>query len=441
VHKTRFEFGKAMKDIFTSYFAQVIILLANFVGGVLAARLLLPVGRGELGQVMLYPGLIAALGAFSINDAIIFFTASGRAAAPRVIGSAFGIGAALSLALMAAGFVALSYVDVNASPEVRRITVFYLLFIPLGYASGYVVSACQAHRRFDLWNLLRALMSLTYAAIAVVLWLTDEATVAAFAAAMLLANLAVFVTGAVLLRRLGQFSMKPDVGVMKRMLGYGFRIQIADLLTLANYRVDQIVITLWLPTADFGHYLVAVAVYGSASGLVTLLGSLAFPKVAAAENDAARAETLGRYLRLALALAVSGGLVLVLVAPWLITLIYGKAYLPASGAVQIFGAGIAPAACKYLLAQTFKAVGRPLTIVRAEGIALCANVAGVIILVPTFGILGAALSLALAQTIACAALMIAVRRQLGVTLLALFTPSAGDISFVTRRLREILGSD
>ncbi|HYB54837.1 MAG TPA: hypothetical protein VEK12_01605 [Alphaproteobacteria bacterium] len=27
-----------MKDIFTSYFAQAIVLLANFVGGVLAAR-------------------------------------------------------------------------------------------------------------------------------------------------------------------------------------------------------------------------------------------------------------------------------------------------------------------------------------------------------------------------------------------------------------------
>ena len=96
--------GRAMKDIFTSYIAQAIALIANFVGGVLAARLLLPVGRGELGQAMLWPVLIAGLGGLSVGDAIIFFTASRRAAAPRVMGSALGMGAISSLALIPVGF-------------------------------------------------------------------------------------------------------------------------------------------------------------------------------------------------------------------------------------------------------------------------------------------------------------------------------------------------
>ena len=101
-------------------------------------------------------------------------------------------------------------------------------------------------------------------------------------------------------------------------------------------------ITQWLPAADFGYYLVAVSVYTSACSLITLLGSLVFPKMAAAENDAVRAEVLGRYLRLALTLAVTGGIILLLVAPWLITLVYGRPYLPAAGVLQILAVGIAP---------------------------------------------------------------------------------------------------
>ena len=88
--------------------------------------------------------------------------------------------------------------------------------------------------------------------------------------------------------------------------------------------------------------------------------------MAAAENDAVRAEVLGRYLRLALTLAVTGGIILLLVAPWLITLVYGRPYLPAAGVLQILAVGIAPMTSRFLLVQTFKAVGRPLTIMWAS---------------------------------------------------------------------------
>ena len=428
-----------MKDIFTSYIAQAIGLLANFVGGVLAARLLMPVGRGELGQAVLWPVLIAALGGFSIGDAIIFFTAGRRAAAPRVMGSALGVGAILSLALIAAGFVVLSFVNFGGNPAVRSISQWYLLYIPIGYAAGYVVNACQAHHRFDLWNFLRILVSLAYAAIAVVLWLTNEATVAAFVTASLLANLTVFVTGAILLRRLGMFGVRPDLGLMKRMFGYGARLHVGALLTLSNVRLDQILITQWLPAADFGHYLVGISVYVSACSLVTLLGALVFPKMAAAENDAVRTEVLGRYLRLAVALSVMGGIILIIVAPWLITLVYGRPYLPAAGVLQILAVGIAPTTSGYLLAQAFKAIGRPLTIAWAESISLATCAIALVILVPALGILGAAISVVLAHTAGCVVLAIAVRRQIHAALIPLFTPSASDVSFVIRRVKEVLG--
>ncbi|MGO8868535.1 MAG: oligosaccharide flippase family protein [Alphaproteobacteria bacterium] len=429
---------KAMKDIFTSYFAQAIVLLANFVGGVLAARLLLPVGRGELGQVMLWPTLIAALGSFSINDSIIYFIASQRAEAARVIASALAIGAILSLILVLGGLAALPRLYAGTSPEVRSIADLFLLFIPLSYASGYLVCAFQADRRFALWNFLRVLVSCAYAGFAVAFWLTDKATVLAFAGASLMANLIVCATAAVLLLRRGGFGLRPDVRLMKGMIGYGAPLHLGNVLSLANQRLDQILVTEWLPAAQFGYYLVAISVNLSATGLVTLLGSLLFPKVAAAEDDAARAAEMGRYLRLALALSLGGGLLLLILAPWLIILIYGKAYHPTVEAAQVFAIGIAPTACKSLLGQAFKAVGRPRTIVAAELVALVTVAVGLVLLLRPLGILGAATAFVLAQTSGFAVLAVAVRRQLGVAPLALFTPSASDISFVARRLKDMI---
>ncbi len=429
-----------MKDVFTSYLAQMIGLAANFLGGVLMARLLLPVGRGELGQIMLWPTLIASLGAFAITDAIIYFGASRPQDMRRVIASAFAIGAVLSVVLMAAGAVALGYLNAGERAEVRQTADVYLLIIPLSFASSYVVAAFQADRRFDLWNLLRVLLSSAYALFAVLIWITDDATVSAFAAASLLANLIVYVTGAVLLHRAGEFGVRPRAGLMKEMLGYGFRIHIANLLALANQRLDQILVNRWFPAAEFGYYLIAVTVYGSASGLVTLLGSLVFPKVAAAESTAARAQALGRYLRLAAALSIGGGALLFVLAPWLITAIYGKAYHPAVASVQVFAIGIAPTACKSLLGAAFKAVGKTRTIIASELAALILCAIGLVALIPYFGITGAAAACSLAQTGAFVVLAIAVPRQLDMTLLSLFAPTSADLSRVASLFKDVLGA-
>ena len=226
---------------------------------------------------------------------------------------------------------------------------------------------------------------------------------------------------------------------MKRMIGYGAPLHLGNMLALANQRLDQILVTQWLPAAQFGYYLVAISVYLSATGLVTLLGSLLFPEVAAAEDDAARAAEMGRYLRLALALSLGGGLLLLILAPWLVILIYGKAYHPTVAAAQVFAIGIAPSACKSLLGQAFKAVGRPRTIVAAEFAALVTVAIGLVLLLRPLGILGAATAFVLAQTSGFAVLAVAVRRQLGVAPLALFTPSTSDISFVARRLKDMVG--
>jgi len=426
-----------MKDIFTSYLAQAVGLLANFASGVLVARLLLPMGRGELGQVVLWPTLIASLGGLSIGDAIIYFVAGRRSEAPRVIASAYALGGILSLALMICGYAALPYLMAGLNPEVERTAGLYLLFIPLGYASFYAVCALQGLHRFELWNLLRVLVSCVYTVFAALLWLTDEISVMSFTAAALIANLSVFAVGMYLLRRVGALDLRPRLDLTKELLAYGAKLHVANMLALANQRIDQILVMRWLLSAQFGYYLVAIAINNSAMTLVILLGSLLFPKVAAAESDAARAEAMGPYLRLALVLSLGGGCLLFLLAPTIVTLIYGEAYHPAASAVQVFAIGTAPGACKSLLAQTFKAVGRPRVIILAEFVDLVVTALCLVLLVKPLGIVGAAAAMMLGQAFGFVVLALAVRRELGLALLPLFTPSARDVSTIMRRLRDL----
>jgi O-antigen/teichoic acid export membrane protein len=426
-----------MKDIFTSYVGYIVLTVANLLLGVLTARLLLPVGRGELGQVILWPSLIATLGAFSISDAMVYFIGQRRAEPHHVLGSAFGTAALISLILCGVGFAITPHIFAEMPPEVRLAAYIFVLYIPLSYIGTYIVTMFLGRMRFAQWNLLRALLSISNLLYALAIWWLFGASVLGFTASVLLANLTVTAIGAVMLARAGLFGLRPRFALMSSMLGFGAALHLGDMLSMANQRIDQILITQWLPAHEYGYYLVAMAVWSASSGLVVVLGQLAFPKVAAEMGMDAKMLALGRYMRLAVAVALLGSLALLLLAPWLIALVFGAAFSPAAPVLQILSLGVAPYACRSLLGQAFKALGRPKAIIFAESVALAANAIGLTFLIPRLGIEGAAIIFVAGQTIGCVILAAALRYRLGIGLRPLFMATPADVRFVMARLREM----
>ncbi|MCH7540941.1 MAG: hypothetical protein IH999_11195, partial [Proteobacteria bacterium] len=80
-----------MKDLFVSFIAAGAIQLSNLASGILAARLLGPEGRGELAVIILWPSLIAALGALGITESVIYHTANRSEPPARIFASSMVI--------------------------------------------------------------------------------------------------------------------------------------------------------------------------------------------------------------------------------------------------------------------------------------------------------------------------------------------------------------
>src|ERR1700704_5083986 len=102
--------------------------LANLISSVLAARLLLPEGRGEFQAAWLWPTTIAYLVLFGLNDAVLYFSAN-RSEKPRdVFASGLAIGAVLSLVAAAITyFVAIPWAYQGYRPEVRQLATLMML--------------------------------------------------------------------------------------------------------------------------------------------------------------------------------------------------------------------------------------------------------------------------------------------------------------------------
>jgi O-antigen/teichoic acid export membrane protein len=153
---------------------------------------------------------------------------------------------------------------------------------------------------------------------------------------------------------------------------------------------------------------------------------VAWPRAAAA-SDADRPAVIGQYLRLTLALMLATTAVLYVLAPWLIELLFGRAFGAATPIVRILLLGALPIAVKEFFLLAFKAYDRPLAISKGELLTLAINAGLLVALVPSFGLAGAATAYVAGRWVALGYLAWLMRRDLGLRLTPLVTPTRDDV--------------
>jgi O-antigen/teichoic acid export membrane protein len=424
-----------MKDILVSGVAYVALALTNIATGVLAARILGPDGRGELAAVLLWPQLFAALTAIAVVDAVVYWIANKDVPHGRVLATAAALGLSIGIPTAAVGMALVPYLYADYRPEVREAATIFFVYVPLGALALHAIAVFQGGLRLATWNLLRVLVNGFHLGFILVFLAIGVASVFSFATSLLLANLAILALTIHLIRRAGWLGWRPDFALMKRFVIYIWPIHLGNVLLILNARLDQILISQWQTASSFGFYAVALGLMGAASGFITLLSALAFPKIASQETAAGKIQVLGRYLRLSILVAVLAAAALIALAPWVIELLFAADFLPASPVLRILAVGAIAVACKTILVQGLKAHDRTGPISRAELVALAINGVGLLILLRAFGIAGAAGAFVLSQTGAALYLALATRRALDTPLATLFRPTIADWRLAVAGLR------
>lgn len=414
-----------MKHIITSFAATGAIQLANLASAILAARLLLPEGRGELAAIVLWPGLIAALGGISLNSAAAFFAARERDRTREIFAATTVLSVIVAPAAILVGFAILPLVERGYSDEMGRLARLYLTFVALNMFSLSYLSILQGRLAIGAFNTLRAALPIVNLALILLATTLGGIQVGGFVAASLGANAIVLTLVMAVLVRAGWTGWRAPLALLQSMLRYALSVHAGYLVTVASQRLDQAVIALVLAPADLGLYAVALAAGGVGNLIASTMGLLAFPKVVAAE-PAARSVVLGRYLRATTALAVLAALCLVPLLPWFIELVFGRAFLPSAPAARVFAVGAIPFAFKTILYGGLRAYDRPFLVAKVETSVLVVLAAGLTLLLPRFGILGVAWAVCGSNLASCALLAALAERRFGISPGALLAPTDDD---------------
>jgi O-antigen/teichoic acid export membrane protein len=416
-----------MKDVTVSFVTTCVMQVCNILTGMLAARLLLPDGRGELAAIILWPGLIAELGNLGLHDALLYRAAT-RSASPRDLFAAIlALIGTLSIVLIAIGLVIIPLVFQNHSPEVQTIALFFLCaYLPIYFTSLFTSGMFQGHLQMTSWNLLRALVPSTYLAAILVLWAMEVRGVAEFAIAYIVAQAVAAGAGFFMVARRNWISLNVDFKVIRSLVVYGIKVHVGEMVYSLRQRVDQALISVLLPSADLGIYAVALTIANGPLILVFTLANLAFPKISQQPTTAGKLEVFGRYLRFSLASTAGMVVVLWVLMPWVLPLLFGKPFSPAVPIANLLLLGTLPLAAKLMFQQALKAWDRSLIVGRAEVVGLAVAVALIATLMPRFGLIGVAWSLVFSQLAAAATMGLSLHRELHLPVVSLFVPKPED---------------
>lgn len=423
-----------MRDIVSSFTATALIQASNIGSGILLARFLLPEGRGELAAVILWPSVVGAIGIIGLHEAVAFHAARRPREAGGILRAGLALGFGLSLLLMPLAALLADWVFADARPEVREAAFLYVLFIPLHFIASIAVGMFQGALRFAEWNLLRVLMHVAYALLIPLFYAAGWGGVAGFAAASLLSLGLVAAAGVFGGARAGWLTQGADEPTVAqsapRLLKYGFSVHLGATVAIVAERLDQMIISLALSAADLGLFVVALTVARLPLVAASTLGTVAFPKIAAAEDAEDRARIFGRYARATMIVVVPASLALAAVMPWLLVWFFGGAFAAAVPLAWVLLAAAVPLSLKAMISSGLKGYDRGALVGQAEIVTLAASAAALALLVPLFGLMGAAWASVLAQAGALAFLLARIRRATGIEAKDLLLPRRADLAVV-----------
>ena len=403
------------------------------VTGVLAARLLGPVGRGELAALTIWPTALVTLAAMGMNQAIVFHTGRRSFSFSEVWTGSTIIGLAQSSFVLVVGLVLIPIALRRYPPQVATLSLASLGACPLIILSAYLANLLQGKMELLSYNLIMTAAPLAYALGLALLAVLHWPYLGALVAVRILGYVFAFALSYWLLLNREGVRWAWNGRACSSLLRFGWKTQLGTVSALVNRWLDQLVLSIFVPPRDLGLYAVAVTVafavcfVPQAAGIVTLAaGSNASP-------EGARA-VIARAYKLSLLWLLLVCALLYVFVPFLMTHVFGAQFAGAVLACRILLPGMVAVGLTQVLYEGARALGDPAIPSYAEGFATIVTLASLYVLLPRVGFVGAAIASSLAYGSSHGLTLALYSSRLGIGLNDLLTGffKAEDLSSVGR---------
>jgi O-antigen/teichoic acid export membrane protein len=361
------------------------------IASIIIARALGPAGRGDYAAVQVWYFVFLVIGEIGITSAVCYFVSRFPAYAARYVATARTLVLCTGSIFICAG---IAIAPILAHGRADLTTAYRIVFAccAFGYLAGPYSSGLQASNILH-WNCARAVHPIFYLGAIVCLNLTGQLTLLTTVISFGLSAFVELLASYWLCSKNGLTRGRTTKGMAGPLVGYGLK-QVGSMApTLTNSRLDQLVLSQYVPSSELGNYAVAVTLTSLAMPAVNAIGNVAFPRIAAGFADPSRMKKLQQAAVLG-SVVLAGVIILpiCIAAPYIVPVVFGPGYEGAVTLVWALAAGGVFLACGQVAGDLLRGRNRPLLVARAQLYAALLTVVGLAVLLPVAGVFGAAIT-------------------------------------------------
>ena len=408
------------RNVVYTFGRQMVAALAQLATVIIIAREFGAEGNGQYAMVILLPTLLVSFLNFGIGPANVFYlgrkeTHSHHATVENAK-IAFFIG---GLGTICALIVLWHWGKILFPGVPLQFLYIGLAAFPLALLLGYLNSILQGIENFKAFNwatLTPPLATLLYISIAI--FILDMGLLGAVVGFVLGYVTGLFVVGFFLHRQFKiekKINNEPEIGIAykQKAISYGWKAYFSNIMAFVNYRADIFLVNLFIGPAATGIYVIAVHIAEKLWMLSQAASTVLLPRLSSMYKDPlarlrlTNKAVLGVLLLTAAAAFLSAFLLFVLIEP-----IFGPEFVGALSPFLWLLPGIIAGAGARVQSNCIAAAGKPeWNMYVAIGV-VTLNIIGNVILIPIWGIDGAAIATSLAYMANAGIKLFLVRRTL-----------------------------
>ena len=406
---------------------DVSIVLLTVISSLVGARALGPAGRGDLLIVMLWPPVVAMLAGLGLPSSYRYWMAK----EPEK-GSVLFTNAVIYTMVVGVSSVALAYIIVphlvgERSPEVQTLLRIYQVNIPAALFLNLMRGLLEGTRRFGWAGVARlfsfAVQGFGFAA----LWMIGHLTVASATYLMIAAQFSSMLLGLIAVQQQLRPRWEPSWIEFKKSLHYALRDYAGGVADFTSLRLDQLMLAAMASNVAIGLYVVAVRLSEMTTMVADAIADALMPEVAASSSSERAEKLWARSMRLAIYMHILLLPVLWLVAPLMLRILFGESFVPATNAFRWLLIAAVVWSLGSIVISALRGFGYPgmSTIARFSGAVI--TLVGLLILLPRFGITGAAIASLIGYTVMLTVALVGFVRKRRLGLWSCLRPQKRDV--------------
>lgn len=437
------------KNLISSVFTQIPVLILGIISGVYSTRILGDDAKGAFSLFQTNAHLFVLVFSLGIRTGIVYFISSKKISENLISGMSIFIFIISSLALII--FLIISHTLNLTSfllPEGYN-TLFYLLALfflfLLSFLNSIMSSFFQAHSSFKIINSISLINSVLNVIIFTVIFYVIEAGslngTERFNYVLFSTLLALLLNSLLWLYFYKKnIYVKPDFSFevkdqLRKFVLYNTSIYIGMFINFFNYRLDLWIVNYYLSEKDLSYYSLAANINQIILYMAVTIGSVMLPNLSG-RSEEERLNTFIRVSRICFAFFTGICLIAYSVSSFIIPIMYGDTFEKAIIPFKILLPGILFSCITQLFSILIVSINKNIYNITACFIGLIVTVVLDIILIPLFGINGAAIATTFSYFLIFLVTYIFVVHETKRHTLNFFFPSLADLSPALKLLKK-----